>query len=150
MVSPTRLNDVRILHFEPVTLGGQRRACSFGVRYRAIIWPHPCMAINNNYAAHKTESIRTWLLTHPRFPVPLHTDILVADVSSREMVLGLYRRVPTAQRTDQCDRTRQRDYQVGQGLERETQALHLDQERRRSLRFYAKISGPLVSQHTSD
>jgi len=43
MLSPTRLNDVRILHFEPATLGGQRCACSFGVRYRAIIWPHPCI-----------------------------------------------------------------------------------------------------------
>ena len=42
----------------------------------------------DNYAAHKTESVRTWLLAHPRFPVPLHADVLIADVSGREMVLG--------------------------------------------------------------
>ena len=29
MLSPTRLNDVRILHFEPATLGGQRCACNY-------------------------------------------------------------------------------------------------------------------------
>jgi hypothetical protein len=43
MLSLPRLNDVHILHFEPATLGGRRCACSFGVRYRAIIWPHPCI-----------------------------------------------------------------------------------------------------------
>ena len=43
MLSLPRLNDVRILHLEPATLGGRRCACSFGVRYRAIIWPHPCI-----------------------------------------------------------------------------------------------------------
>ena len=37
MLSPAHLNDVRIHHFEPATLGGQRWACSFGVRHRAII-----------------------------------------------------------------------------------------------------------------
>ncbi|WP_276981649.1 hypothetical protein, partial [Ferrimicrobium acidiphilum] len=42
----------------------------------------------DNYAAHKTESVRTWLLVHPRFPVPLHTNVLIADVSGRELLLG--------------------------------------------------------------
>ena len=64
--------------------------------------------------------------------------------------LGPYYQVPTTQRPPQCDRTQQRDYQVGQGLEREPQTIYLDQERRRDLRFYAEISGPIISQQTSD
>jgi len=68
MLSPTRLDDVHILHFEPATLGGQRSVSSFGVRYRAIIWQHPCSFV--------------WPLTSDKFrrntqpgsPCPSHRD----------------------------------------------------------------------------
>ena len=39
MLSLLRLNDVRVVHLEP----GPRCVCSFGVRHRAIIWPHLCI-----------------------------------------------------------------------------------------------------------
>ncbi|MHB1521876.1 MAG: type I restriction-modification system subunit M N-terminal domain-containing protein [Ferrimicrobium sp.] len=39
MLSLLRLNNVRVVHLEP----GPRCACSFGVRHRAIIWPHLCI-----------------------------------------------------------------------------------------------------------
>jgi hypothetical protein len=26
---------------------------------------------------HKTESVRMWLLAHPRFPVPLHAEVFI-------------------------------------------------------------------------
>ncbi|MHB8190193.1 MAG: hypothetical protein ACYDHP_07210 [Ferrimicrobium sp.] len=41
--SLTRLNDDVSDHLEPANLFKWRCACSFGVRYRAINCPHPCI-----------------------------------------------------------------------------------------------------------
>ncbi|WP_298337469.1 IS630 family transposase [Ferrimicrobium sp.] len=95
----------------------------------------------DNYAAHETESVRTWLLAHPRFEfhfTPTYSSWMnqverwFSALTTKYLQRSVHHTVTEL---------RPRDYQVGQGLEREPQALHLDQERRRDLRFYAQIPG---------
>ncbi len=80
--------------------------------------PNPYGRVGENLAPSSTETC-----------VPLNTEVLFAGISGGELVLSSHHPVPPAQRPPQRDRTQQRNYQVGQGLERELQASCPDQER---------------------
>ncbi|KJE75347.1 hypothetical protein FEAC_29190 [Ferrimicrobium acidiphilum DSM 19497] len=74
----------------------------------------------------------------PRISVPIHTNVLIADVSSRELVLG-----PLLQRSVHHSVT-----ELNRGITKWAKAQNenpkpfiRDKERRRDLRFYAEISG---------
>ena len=85
----------------------------------------------DNYGTHKSPTVTAWLEKQtPPVPHALHPDLLVVDQPGRTVLRLRHHRPAPAQRPPQRPDPRSRHPQLDQGVERETSALHLDQDRR--------------------
>jgi hypothetical protein len=87
--------------------------------------------IADNYGTHKSPTIGRWLAAHPRFHLHFtHPDLLLLDQPGRTPLRLRDSRPAPTQRPPQRPSPRSRPAHLGQSLERQPQALHLDQDRR--------------------
>ena len=85
----------------------------------------------DNYGTHKTPTDHQMARRPSPVPHALHPDLLLLDQPGRTVLRLRHRRPAPAQRPPQRPGPRSRHPRLGQDLEREPQALHLDQDRRR-------------------
>jgi hypothetical protein len=83
----------------------------------------------DNSSTHKTPAIKTWLLRHPRFPLPLHADELLVAEPGRAMVRRIDAPAPPAVGPPQRQDARSRPARVDGHLERESPPIRVAEDR---------------------
>jgi len=93
----------------------------------------------DNLATHKTPAIQDWLARHPPLPPALHADRIVLDQPGGTLVRLLDRPDDPPRRAQERAGPGIRHPRLDRALERQSAALHLDQDRRRDPRLPGKI-----------
>ena len=85
----------------------------------------------DNSSTHKTPSIQRWLVRHPRFTFPLHSDLQFLAQPRRALVRGADDEMDQARQPPLRPRPRRLDPHLDHQLERRSQTVRMAQERRR-------------------
>ena len=95
--------------------------------------------ILDNASTHKTPVIKRWLQAHPRLRVALHPDQQLVAEPGRALVRRTDQQEAAPRHTPLRPRSQRRHPRLDQDLERRSQALRLDQDRRPDPRIHHPI-----------
>ena len=93
----------------------------------------------DNASTHKTPAIKKWLAAHPRFVAALHPDLKLVAEPRRALVRRTDHQEAPARRAPLDPSAQRRHPRLDRHLERQPQALRLDQDRRPDPRIHRPL-----------
>ena len=93
----------------------------------------------DNVSAHKTPTIKRWLLRHPRFKPPLHTHLLELDEPRRALVRRARHQMAAPRHPPLRHRAQRLPQPLDRQLEPQPETVRVAQDRRRDLRHHGRI-----------
>ena len=98
--------------------------------------------VMDNYATHKTEAVRAWLATADALACPLHADLRVLDQSGRTLVRRTDTQAAAARGAHLDPPARSRHPRLHRTTQRRSEALQVDEIRRRHSRCRQALLPP--------